>query len=82
MLNDIFLYVLGFLITLNLLTVWTETNFSVNLLKSLKLIKKDIYLREELEEHLTNNWGSSECGHGETDGVPGAGPVPHRLAYQ
>ena len=55
--NDIFLYVLGFLITLNLLTVWIETNFSVNLLKSLRLIKKDIYLREELEEHLTDNWG-------------------------
>lgn len=57
MLEEVSLYILGSLITTNLLLVWTHTNFSVHLFKTLRLIKEDIFLREELEEYVTDNWG-------------------------
>ena len=58
MTEEIALYILGCLITTNLLLSWADTNFAVHLLKSLRLVDQDIFLKEELDEYVTNNWGT------------------------
>lgn len=54
---DPFVFFVGFLVVLNIMSIWTFSGLPIRIFKALKLVPEHVFTNEEFEDYMSIKWG-------------------------